>query len=75
MKVTADAPVRFVPVMTTEVPTGPEVGVKALMVGVPVTVNVPADSAVPDAATTLICPVAPLFAGTTAVIWVVESTV
>ena len=34
LKRTAVAPVKFVPVMTTEVPTGPLVGLKPEMVGV-----------------------------------------
>jgi len=37
---TAVVPVRFEPLMVTEVPTGPLVGLKDEMVGVPGTVNI-----------------------------------
>jgi hypothetical protein len=58
------APVKLVPVIVTEVPTGPLVGLKLLMVGV--TVNVPELDAVPPAVVMPILPVlAPL--GTVAV--------
>jgi hypothetical protein len=33
LNLTAVAPVKFVPAITTEVPTGPEVGVKLVIVG------------------------------------------
>ncbi len=69
---TAVAPVKFVPVMTTEVPTGPLVGVKNVIVGAGIAVKVAALVAVPPAVVTVIEPVtAPV--GTVAVIWVAES--
>jgi hypothetical protein len=62
------APVRFVPVIVTEVPTGPPVGEKLVIVGpVAVTVKLEALVAVPPGVVTEIVPVvAPL--GTVAVI-------
>ena len=67
LKVTAVAPVRFVPVMVTLVPIGPLVGLKLVMVGEPMTVKLVALGAVPPGAVTAIAPVvAP--AGTVAVI-------
>jgi hypothetical protein len=77
LNVTADAPHRFVPVIVTEVPTGPLVGLKELMAAarLPVTVKVAALLTV-----TLSAPVTeilPLFApaGTVAVIFSEEFTV
>jgi hypothetical protein len=68
------APVKFVPVMTTEVPTGPEVGTNEVIVGAaaaPVTVKSWLLVAVPLGVVTVIRPVvAPV--GTMAVIWVPE---
>ena len=67
---------RFVPVMTTLVPTGPEVGVKLVMVGaadVVVAVNDVAEVAVPAGATTEIAPVV-VPAATVAVSCVAEFT-
>ena len=67
LKVTAVAPVKFVPVIATVVPTGPLAGVKLVMVGAlaVVTVNAVALVAVPPGVVTLIGPlVAP--AGTVA---------
>ena len=43
------APVKLVPVMVTEVPTPPLVGVKAVMVGAGITVKLPLLVAVPPA--------------------------
>jgi len=66
------APVKLVPVIVTEVPTGPLVGLKLVMAGV--TVNVPELDAVPPAVVMPILPVlAPL--GTVAVTRVSEFTV
>jgi hypothetical protein len=71
--VTAVAPVKFVPVMTTLVPTGPLVGLKFVMVGGGMTVKLVALVAVPPGVVTAIGPVvAP--AGTVAVICVERST-
>jgi hypothetical protein len=73
LKVTAVAPVKFVPVIVTIVPTGPKVGVNDVIVGTPVlvTVNLWELQAVPPGVVTQIFPVvAPL--GTVAVIWVDE---
>ena len=70
LKVTAVAPVRLVPVMTTLVPTGPLAGEKLVIVGgcaAAVTVKLLALVAVPPGVVTAIGPVvAP--AGTVAVI-------
>lgn len=69
---TTVAPVKFVPVMTTEVPTGPEVGANEVIVGAaagPVTVKSWLLVAVPLGVVTVIRPVVALF-GTVAVIWV-----
>ncbi|MSR49289.1 MAG: hypothetical protein EXS07_04495 [Gemmataceae bacterium] len=62
------APVKFVPVITTEVPTGPAVGVKEVMVGAgDATVKLVAVLTVPPGVVTEIGPVgAPT--GTVAVI-------
>ena len=76
MKVTAVAPVKFVPVIVTVVPTGPKVGVNEVIVGTPVlvTVNLWELQSVPPGVVTQIFPVvAPL--GTVAVIWVDEPPV
>src|SRR5204863_1243689 len=76
LKATAVAPAKLFPVMVTEVPTGPLVGLKELIVGGAVevvTVKLLALVVVPPGAVTLIDPeVAPL--GTVAVIWVSEFT-
>jgi len=67
LKVTAVAPVKLVPVMTTLVPTGPLVGLKLVIVGEPMAVKLLALVAVPPGVVTAIGPVvAPL--GTVAVI-------
>jgi hypothetical protein len=68
LNLTDVAPVRFVPVIATEVPTGPLVGAKLVIVGPPVaTVKLLALVAVPAGVVTEIGPVvAPL--GTVAVI-------
>jgi hypothetical protein len=70
------APVRFVPVMVTEVPTGPKVGVNDVMVGLaqlPPTVKVPELWAEVTLLVTVSFPVnAPV--GTAARTWVLEST-
>ena len=67
LKVTAVAPVRFVPVITTLVPTGPLAGLKLVIVGEPMTVKLVALVAVPPEVVTAMGPVvAP--AGTVAVI-------
>ena len=60
------APLRFVPLIVTLVPTGPLVGVKLVIVGpAAVTVNALALVAVPAGVVTLIDPVV-AFAGTVA---------
>jgi hypothetical protein len=74
LKATAVAPVRLVPVMTTEVPTGPLVGAKLVIAGGASTVNMPADAAVPPGVVTVTAPVVVLLA-TVAVIWVALFTV
>src|SRR5206468_4975844 len=75
LKVTAVAPLKWLPLMVTEVPTGPLLGVNELIVGGEVvTVKLLALVAVPAEVVTLIGPlVAPL--GTVAVIWVLVFTV
>src|SRR5580704_11369950 len=75
LKVTAVAPVNPVPVMLTDVPAAPEVGVNEVTTGAPaVTVNDAVLVPVPDGVVTAIGPVvAPV--GTVAVIWVPELTV
>ncbi len=74
LKVTEVAPLKFVPLMVTLVPTGPLVGAKLVIVGGSTTVNALLLLAVPPAAVTLIGPVvAP--AGTVARIEVAEVTV
>jgi len=72
-KRTAVAPVKLVPVMITEVPAPPDVGLNPLIVGADVKVNVPLLVAVPPGVTTETVPVVPV--PTTAVIWVSELTV
>jgi hypothetical protein len=74
LNVTDVASAKFVPVMTTLVPTRPLVGEKEVIVGLPVTVKLVALSAVPLGVVMWRGPVvAPV--GTVAVIWVAESTV
>ena len=69
---TAVAPVKFRPVMTTDVPAAPPAGVKLVIYGP--TVKVPVLVTVPPGAVTAIVPVvAPV--GTLVVIWVSETTV
>ena len=53
---TAVAPVKFVPVIVTDVPPGPELGVNEVIVGTPVTVKSVELVAVPPAVVTLILP-------------------
>ena len=72
-KLTAVAPVKLVPVMVTEVPAPPDVGLNPLIVEADVKVNVPLLVAVPPGVTTETVPVVPV--PTTAVIWVLELTV
>jgi hypothetical protein len=74
LKATAVAPVKLVPVITTDVPTGPLAGAKLLIAGGPSTVNMPADAAVPPGVVTVTAPVVVLLA-TVAVIWVALFTV
>ncbi len=57
LNVTAVAPVRFVPVITTLVPTGPLVGLKLVIVGAPITVKLLALVAVPPGVVAAIGPV------------------
>src|SRR5438067_13283958 len=72
LNLTDVAPVKFVPVIVTLVPTGPLVGAKLVMVGGFVTVNEPVLVAVPPGVVTLSGPVvAP--AGT--VVWMAVSEV
>jgi hypothetical protein len=74
LNITAVAPVKFVPLIVTLVPTGPLLGVKLVTVGGLETVKLLALLAVPAEVVTLIGPViAP--AGTVAVIAVAEFTV
>ena len=76
LKVTLVAPEKFVPLMVTDVPVLPLVGVKLEIVGAgpAVTVNEDALVAVPPAVVTVIGPVVTP-AGTVAVIWAAEFTV
>ena len=67
LKVTAVAPVKLVPVMTTLVPTEPLVGLKLVIVGKPMAVKFLALVAVPPGVVTVIGPVVAPF-GTVAVI-------
>jgi hypothetical protein len=73
LKSTAVAPVKPLPVMVTEVPTGPLAGLKPLTAGGSVTVKLPVLVAVPFGVVT---PTGPLVApaGTVAVIWLSLST-
>jgi hypothetical protein len=80
LNLTAVAPVKFVPVITTDVPTAPLVGANELTVGQAVaggaTSKAPPGTVTGSPApseTTMGPSVAPL--GTTAVIWMVESVV
>ena len=57
LKRTALAPVKFVPVIVTPVPTGPLVGVKLAIVGAGITVKLAALVAVPPGVVTLTGPV------------------
>ena len=57
LKLTAVAPVRLVPVITTLVPTGPLVGLKLVTVGAEVTVKEVALVAVPPGVVTEMGPV------------------
>ena len=74
LKVTAVAPVKPLPVMLTDVPGAPEVGVNEETAGAAVTVNdavlVPVPAGVVTATGPVVAPV-----GTVAVIWVPEVTV
>jgi hypothetical protein len=74
LKRTALAPVKFVPVMTTDVPTGPLVGLKPVIVGAgwAVTVKLDEQEAVPPPAPLSVTVRGPSVApvGTVAVIWV-----
>ena len=75
-KLTAVAPVRLLPVITTDTPLPPDGGEKELIVGVEVEaepkVKLDVELADPLGVVTLITPLAPL--PTTAVIWVAEFT-
>jgi hypothetical protein len=74
LKLTAVAPVKFVPLIVTLVPTGPLVGVKPVIVGAGITVKLVALVAVPPGVVTRSGPVvAPV--GTVAWIAVAEVTV
>lgn len=74
LNVTAVAPVKLLPLMVTDVPTPPAVGLKPVMLGGVVTVKLDALVPVPEPFTTLMVPVvAPL--GTVAVMLVAELTV
>ena len=74
LNLTAVAPVRLVPVITTAVPTKPLLGLKPVMVGAGITVKLLLVVAVPPAVVTAMVPVvAPV--GTVAVICVAELTV
>jgi hypothetical protein len=72
LNVTRVAPVKFVPVIVTAVPTGPEVGVKPEMIGL-VIVNAGVLAIPPGVVTPMGPVVAPV--GAVAVIWVSELTV
>jgi hypothetical protein len=72
-KLTAVAPVKFVPLITTEVPLGPDAGLKLVIDGLERKVKVLAEVVVPPDVVMLIIPVEPV--PTTARIWVAESTV
>ena len=66
--VTAVAPVKFVPLIVTEVPTGPAAGVKSAIVGPGITVKLPTLVAVPPGVVTVTGPLVAA-AGTMAVIF------
>ena len=70
---TAVAPVRLVPLMVTEAPVPPEVGVKPVIVGAAIKVKLSVLVAVPPGVVTETVPVVPL--PTLAVTWVAETTV
>ena len=72
-KLTAVAPVKFVPVIVTVAPAPAVVGVKDEIVGACINVKVPLEVAVPPGVITEIVPVVPL--ATTAVILVALTTV
>lgn len=72
-KVTAVAPLRFVPVIVTVAPTAALVGENVAIVGAATKVNGPTELTVPPGVVTLTRPVAP--AATLAVIWVNDTTV
>jgi hypothetical protein len=77
LKVTLVAPVKFVPVIETVVPTGPKVGVNEVIVGAPavgVTLNLWELQSVPPGVVTQIFPVVAVL-GTVAVIFVDEFSV
>ena len=57
LKVTAVAPVKFVPLIVTLVPSGPLVGVKLVIVGAGITVKLLVLVAVPPGVVTLSGPV------------------
>ena len=57
LNLTAVAPVKFVPLMVTLIPTAPLVGVKLTIVGAGITVKVLALVAVPPGVVTLSVPV------------------
>lgn len=68
LKVTALLPCvapKFIPVIVTEVPTGPEVGDKLVMLGVDVTVKLTPLLATPETVTTTLPVVAPVGTGAT----------
>ena len=67
MKVTMLAPVKLVPVIATEVPTGPVLGLKLVMAGAESTTKLPDEAPVPPDVVTPIVPVVEPLA-TTAVI-------
>ena len=67
LNTTAVAPVKFVPLIVTDVPPGPDVGVKSAIVGAGITVKLPALVAVPPGVVTAMGPLVAL-SGTVAVI-------
>jgi hypothetical protein len=73
LNLTAVAPVKFVPVIVTDAPTGPLVGVKLIIVGAASTVKFVPEDPVPTEVVTEILPVFDP-AATVAVIWVALST-
>jgi hypothetical protein len=73
LNVTAVAPVKLVPVITTEVPTGPEEGVKLVIAGVTKKDPELATELLVDEVTVIVPEVVPV--ATTAVIEVAELTV